>query len=57
MTCLSKFVSSENGGSSARPKLAICICAYNEDKGMLKDSLNGIYESLKTFQEKAGILP
>lgn len=35
----------------------ICICAYNEDKGMLKNSLNGIYDSLQVFREKAGILP
>ena len=30
-------------------KIAICVCVYNEDKFMLKRTLSGIAENIKTF--------
>lgn len=55
LTCLSKYKRCIYGGNEIKPKLAICICAYNEGKRMLKESLDGVYSNLKAFQAVAGI--
>lgn len=55
LTCLSKYKWCKQEGNEIQPKLAICICVYNEEKRMLIESLDNIYNNLEAFKTVAGI--